>query len=331
MLIVLFLFSNLGVGALEALANAFCLHLWGKSAAPFMQSIHAVIGVGLLLAPSIALPFVASDPNKRKIEDEIESDLSEEVDLFWPFTIVSAIIFVNSIFSFGVWLKYPKSEAHPSRSAAKADSVQESDEFKKWKRVVIFLSLTFIHIFFGLLIGFGDFLPAYAIESTKQGNPLQLTKGEGVKFTIMFRALFSFFRLIFVFQWFPITNSAIIIISLMLVLTASIIMYFSYVSIGLFIAGVTLFGCGMSSIWASLFGFLESYFLVSPLVSSLVTTFAVAGELIFPFIFSSVITSHADILIWTAGSCAVITCTLFSIIYGICERKLRHKSTSDES
>ena len=331
MLVVVFLLSNLGVGAIEALCNAFMLHLWGKSVAPFMQTFHAVMGVGLLLAPSIALPFVVSDPNEGRDHNPIDEDLEEEVDLFWPFAIVSMIIFLNSIFCFCVWFIFPKSEAHESRSAANNDAVQESGQFKRWKKTVIFLSFIFMHIFFGLLIGFGDFLPTYAVESTKQGNPLKLTKPEGIKLTIMFRTLSSFFRLIFVFQSFKISNSAIIFISLLLIFTGSVIMYFSYISLSLFITGVALFGCGMSSVWASLFGFLESYFPVSPLVSSLITTCAVAGELVFPFIFSNVITTHADILIWTTGSCAAVTCVLFAFMFFICETKLRHKITSDES
>ncbi|XP_070566251.1 sodium-dependent glucose transporter 1A-like [Ptychodera flava] len=50
---------GIAIGFLNAGGNIFCVNLWGKKTGPFVQALHFSLGVGALIAPFIAEPFVA--------------------------------------------------------------------------------------------------------------------------------------------------------------------------------------------------------------------------------------------------------------------------------
>ncbi|BFZ03935.1 hypothetical protein BsWGS_06973 [Bradybaena similaris] len=50
--------QGVAIGVLDTGGNVFCIKIWGKRSAPFMQVLHFVFGIGALLAPLIARPFL---------------------------------------------------------------------------------------------------------------------------------------------------------------------------------------------------------------------------------------------------------------------------------
>lgn len=45
----------------------FCIHLWGKKSAPYMQTLHFAFGIGAFIAPLLAKPFLSPIPANTTI------------------------------------------------------------------------------------------------------------------------------------------------------------------------------------------------------------------------------------------------------------------------
>ena len=93
-------------------------------------------------------------------------------------------------------------------------------------------------------------------------------------------------------------------------------------SLPLLWTGVLLIGCGTSSIWGSMFAFLEQQFPLSSLATSLLVVAAVLGEFLFPAILATFMESRADVLLCLTLACSVCLCLLFFAIACVTRCKL---------
>src|SRR2546421_7979598 len=143
---LLSLFFTMGIvmGFVDASVNMFIIHIWGKENPPFMQALHFCYGVGALVAPLIARPFllptVQSDDGKllqtsiffdspRNLSVTFE-DVSrksspftaEDVKLVYPYSIIAGYFFLVSTFFLTVWKLSPQTSQHPSRDVPPKDS-----------------------------------------------------------------------------------------------------------------------------------------------------------------------------------------------------------------
>lgn len=57
-MLALFFVLGLAFGINEASVNIYIMHLWGKEVTPFMQALHFFFGLGALVAPLFARPFI---------------------------------------------------------------------------------------------------------------------------------------------------------------------------------------------------------------------------------------------------------------------------------
>ena len=135
-LLLVFALAQIPLGMFEAGSNMYILHLWGSQMTPFMQSLHFAFGVGALLAPVVAAPFLNEQEdgetqdadcdgttvsatftgNSSNISDSVsESFHPELVRLVYPYSIAAAVMLANSLFYLIVWWIYPLTSAHPSK------------------------------------------------------------------------------------------------------------------------------------------------------------------------------------------------------------------------
>ena len=305
--------AQVPLGMFEAAANMFLLHLWGKSVTPFMQGLHFAYGIGAIVAPLIAERFLAR-------EDD------EGVNLFVPYTIVAGYILLNALAFAVVWHIAPDTTAHPSRedAAAAEEASQGTRKLSRgWKTVVVILCTIFAHLYMGMELSLGSYLPTFAVTSR-----LQLTKATGAHLVTLFWSAFTFTRILAIFLTERIGLEAIISGSLGLMLAASVMMTgFAEASSYVLWTGVAVFGVGISSIWASLFGFLEQQFAVSPRVSGLLVVAGILGEFVFPAIISSRIEANPFVLMIVVCVCCVTVCLIFAAVALIVRFKLRVSHT----
>lgn len=180
------------------------------------------------------------------------------------------------------------------------DDTQESPqecELKKrrdfyfWKGFVIVLTVMFMHIYYGLEITFGSFLTTFAHESG-----LQLSKADGAHMTSLFWGTFTVLRLFTVFYIEYVGAEMNILLSLVVVLIANVLLvpFGNSNELCLWI-GVGVIGLGTSSIWASLFGYLEEYFTVTSRIAAGMIVSAIVGEFVFPLIISNFVQDYPQV------------------------------------
>ena len=150
-LLSLFFLNGCFLGAFEAASSMLLLHIWGKENGPFMQAFHFFFGIGSLVAPLIAQPFlVESDElvetttlvtdvdsgNTTTVTQLIRSfyDMmtnetttfspeavsslqvnASDIQLVYPYSFVATILAFNAVFWLILWILRPETTEHPSR------------------------------------------------------------------------------------------------------------------------------------------------------------------------------------------------------------------------
>jgi hypothetical protein len=194
-----------------------------------------------------------------------------------------------------------------------------TQQFYLWKGFVIVLTVMFMHIYYGLEITFGSFLTTFAYESD-----LHLPKADGAHMTSLFWGTFTFLRLFTVFYIEYVGAEMNILLSLVVVLIANVLLvpFGDSHALCLWI-GVGVIGLGTSSIWASLFGYLEQYFTVTSRIAAGMIVSAIVGEFVFPLIISNFVSSDPQVLLWVVLFCSVSMTLIFLVMMYIMRTKLR--------
>ncbi|GIY85280.1 sodium-dependent glucose transporter 1 [Caerostris darwini] len=76
-LTVLMTINGVSLGILETGSNVCCLSLWGKDSGPYFQALHCIFGLGALIAPLIAAPFLGDYES-----DFLEYDFNNSSNVF---------------------------------------------------------------------------------------------------------------------------------------------------------------------------------------------------------------------------------------------------------
>lgn len=325
-LLTLFGIGHLAFGVIEVLGNNLIRQMWpNQEATTFLQIMESMFGIGSMMGPVIAAPFITERPDQLfSTTGTINNTPSKPVlQIHWPYMIASGFSIVNAACLLVVWLASPSTPIHSSRLEPEADE-QESSSVRvkgnnRWKNVTIILSMIFMHLYMGLDIAFASFLTTFAVHSD-----LKLTAVTGAHMTTLYWSMFAFFRIITCFYIKYTGPGGNIIISLIIIMIANIILFpFAGTHALMLWIGSAVFGIGMSSIWACIYSYLEEYFVVSPLVTSFIAVSAMSGELVFPSIISSFVIDFPVIVLWITLVCSLLMVLTFSFIFLICKFRMK--------
>lgn len=354
-LLIAFAGSGICMGYFEAGASVFMLQLWGKEAANYIQALQLMYGLGSLIAPLIAGPFlmelhlrqdedVNKDGNNSTDINSPEIFHPEETRMIYPFGILALLMALNSICSLIIHCLYPKTDEHQSRnveerlpqepeSIERRTSIVPADMhvvvahvvqqpktgYDVWKIFLIIFATLFMHVYLGLQVTFGSFLLTFAVNSPE----LQLKKQAAAYLTSLFWTVFTIMKIVAVFAAERVGNEICIIVSLvvMIIANALLIPLGQYDETWLWV-GVALVGLGISSIFGCMFGFLEEYFPVTETIGTIISMSAVMGELTFPLIIAPFIEETPNILLTLLLSCTTALSILFFVMAIICNTKL---------
>lgn len=174
------------------------------------------------------------------------------------------MVCLSTLFLF-IFLRYRETPGHPSRMAAlESDSNAPPLNVTAFK-VVVCLATTFMHIYYGIELGMAFLLTTFAYFCS-----LKLSTETGALITSVYWSTFTFFRLIAVFYIQKVGAERTIRFHLALIILANFFLMFGELHEWCLWVGATVIGMGMSSIWASMFGYLENYF---PVVSFVLNSF----------------------------------------------------------
>lgn len=198
---------------------------------------------------------------------------------------------------------------------------------KKWISKAFFLGgvIIFMHIYYGLEISFGSFLTTYVVES--KSLPIETEaerKGTGVLMTSLYWATFTFVRLTTIFYSDYVGPELNIAGCLVVTLLSNIILVpFGGTSLPCLWAGVALIGAGTSSIWATMFTFVDCYFPVTSRIAAAIIIAACVGEFVFPLVISRLIAIDAQVFLWVILFCTVTISVLFLMTVALARCQFR--------
>ncbi|KAI1309029.1 Major facilitator superfamily domain-containing protein 4A [Halotydeus destructor] len=292
MLFTFQLINGIASGMMDSAGNVFCLELWGKENQPFMQALHFMFGIGGLISPLIVsqylVPLVSMsrlnsselmEPNIIMLEGNVTCN-ADNLNLGPPYQMISGYCFLASLLALYLFVFHRHTSPHPSRLEKKEDGATSTTVDPKVRALVWVLTALFCHIYLGLEIAMGSLLTTFAVKSD-----LHLTKVTGAYMTSVYWSTFTFFRIAAVAYIGYVGPYYNIIFELGLVILSNLFLvpFGNSVEWCLWV-GVALLGLGVSSIWASVFGFVENYFPVTSKMASTFTVSACLGEFVFPFL-----------------------------------------------
>jgi FHS family Na+ dependent glucose MFS transporter 1 len=348
MLNALAVINGITSGGCDTASNVMTLELWGAKCGPFIQALHFCFALGTSMAPQILAPFLpATHPANittlnETATNETVTDSSEEIvtvtNLIIPFGIGTVIIAASCIaFLISHFVIPFKSIAVASRaiSSPNADTSGEASAMSilsaiNWlgdsqNRQVIKLigfSCLIITIYSGMEIIYFEFLPTFlqkidnpftardaSYVSSAMGYSFTCGKVLGITMAVWFRA------------------HIIIYLNLIVLAVATIVMLtLSNLSHEAAWIGNVLMGLGFSSVFVSIYAFIEEQLKVTNTISALFVFSAGLTAMVYPPIVGNYIETHPLFLIWLTRVSVGITLIMFTVLYAMVRRRRRSRN-----
>ncbi|KAI1309024.1 Major facilitator superfamily domain-containing protein 4A [Halotydeus destructor] len=329
--VILFAFqvvNGMASGLLDSAGNVFCLELWGKDNQPFLQALHFTYGLGALISPLVVSGYLTplvplsqlNDTNMSSKVIILEGNLtcnSDHLNLGTPYGVISGYAIVASLLPLYLFLFHRHTSPHPSR--LQDENGDQARVVNGTVRIAVWiLTALFCHIYLGLEIAMGSLLTTFAVKSD-----LQLPKVTGAYMTSVYWSTFTFFRIAAVGYIGYVGPYYNIIFELALICLSNVFLvpFGNSVEWCLWV-GVAILGLGVSSIWASVFGFIENNFPVTSKMASTFTLSACLGDFVFPFLMGYYVEHSPQGFLNIILACTLSICLLFATISWLCKKKL---------
>lgn len=246
-------------GSFHTATNPLLLKIWdGRNSSPYMYAMHFFFGLGALLAPIVAKPFL-----REHIVEEVfgENDVFQDEESyngmdenFWSIKTLYPIIGLSMLIAIPVYIYFfvqelsrEKKEAMENDNTVNNDILEDRPISKCKKILLIMLMAVFYFTFAGLESSYRSFTTAFGVSSS-----LNLSRHEAADILAVFYCTFAAMRgLIIPLSAFA-SPSLVLWSSLsMLCIAAISLSLWAEASIFCLKAGVALTGAGVASIFAS--------------------------------------------------------------------------------
>ncbi|KAI1282602.1 hypothetical protein HDE_12977 [Halotydeus destructor] len=306
--------------------NVLILYMWGKDTQPYMQSMHFAFGLGGLVAPLLASPFLSAgevpiEGLALNVTSATENSCSPaELQVYIPYAIVGTACILSAILFLYLFICHRHTEEHHSRKEKAEENMAAGvkDEPIWTRRIVVLLTALFLFTLLGFEVGMGSFITSFAVMSDHH-----LTKQVGAYMTSLYWFTYTFFKLIFIPLIAKIGMYGNITLELGILVVANIFLVpFGNSVLWCLWVGVALVGIAITTLWAAVFVLLESYFPVTSGIASFLTVSACVGEWVYPVIMGYAMEADPQLFLWVIFACTVICCALFALLSFICISKL---------
>ncbi|XP_054721315.1 sodium-dependent glucose transporter 1A-like [Uloborus diversus] len=337
MLIGLMVLIGLSLGALDTGCNVYFLNMWGDERRSLYLALHFMFGVGGLIGPLIAAPFlgnyssIADDPAHHTNRSEVEVSspsyfYSSSTDL----TLDEIVTNVNSIYSIIGGISLLASIIFITvtlLSRSQTINFQETSKEQFQKRSCVFMcviiSLFSLLIFVetGTEIGYPQMLTSFAVK-----GKLQLSPATGSYMTSAFWAAFTVGRLVSIFLAIKLSSFTLLITDIAIASAGALVfLIFSDQEWALWVTSILL-GFGISSFYPSAVSWLNKYINVTNKIISLFVLGYSAGDMTIPFTISRFIDDVPEVLSYVVVTSCISIAILASILFIILRKeKLKNK------
>ena len=288
--------AGFGSGNVDTAGNVIILKIWeGRDSGPYMHAIHFTFGLGSLLAPLIARPFLvtqeqlALELNMTETRTVVTDDQSSWWSIKTLYPLVASYGVLTSLWCLYSSLQDRKSDTNPPLTAKKANTENKTEDqpapTTTLKLVVVGLLSIFFFLYVGMEVTFGTFISVFAVQSG-----LGFSRAQGSDLAAIFWGTFAAMRGLAVLLAIIARPVIVMWSSFILCLLGSTILsvWAGQSSLVLYL-GTAVLGVGMASIFATGFLWAEQKISVTGLVSAWLIISSSLGAKLFPVIVGNLV------------------------------------------
>ncbi|CAG2115957.1 unnamed protein product [Medioppia subpectinata] len=359
--------NGFAIGSFDTAINVWLLEIWGTESGPYMQALHFAYALGSFVAPLICEPFLSSKVmvghHFQKISDFQPLDntsanasngshpvlqssdfITDEqiranpIVIFIPYAMAGAMSIAGAatVLILFIYKKYepPVKEDNNSQHENK-DLIETNTNSSKLKAFMakhippfntvymVTMGSLFLTFFVGMEQMHLQFLPTFAVNSD-----LNMSPKAAALVTSAAAAAFTVGRGLSIPLAIKLKPEVILYANhIMMVAGTLILIFWANSSLVMMWMGNIILGAGFSSVYASMYAFLEHQFRVTNVIGSI---FVFAGGLtcaLSPSLVGKYIEANPLILIWFNLICVTLCVLIFVLIhFTICMNNRQKKA-----
>lgn len=329
---------GLGSGGYDTAQVAWIIDLWRGESAPWILSQHFAYALGTLTPPIILANFLTKSDASNEL-DITTNGSTGDTDISIPFYIVGCMALFSIFINFLICCTY----SNRNQSVPIADNTQEAVVEPTWEResissgsssssvsvttslisrnrnatrrksYIIGLCCCVIGFYSALELCTQQFLPTYAHFSSVKLSP---TEASRVLFGLQLG--FTIGRCIGIYLVLKIRPHILLIGNLVLLtISNTILLLWGGSSMTSLWIGSIMIGVGMSTVYPSLYAYIEKYLFVTETVSGIVTVASGLVSSIYPLIVGNSVETNPNILMYVNYLSIFVCCVAFSLLFSM--------------
>ncbi|KAJ6643567.1 Sodium-dependent glucose transporter 1 [Pseudolycoriella hygida] len=334
-----YLFSSLigvGSGGYDTAQVAWIIDIWRDESAPWILSQHFAYSLGTLGPPLIISHFLPSNHST-----EATGFGTDALDIHIPFYITGSMTILAVAINFVIFFTFlnrnpvisignniqeavvvPSTQRGSISSSSSTSSISASTpllprnrnrNLLKRKIYLIVLSCCVIGFYSALELCTQQFLPTYAHFS-----PMKLSPTEGARVLFGLQLGFTIGRFVGIFLVQKISPHFIFTGNLILLTISNTILFvWGGHSITLLWVGSIMIGVGMSTVYPSLYAFIEKYLFITESVSGIITVSSSFVAAMYPVIVGNSVETNPEILMYVNYVSISVCYIAFSLLFSM--------------
>ncbi|XP_003741863.2 sodium-dependent glucose transporter 1A [Galendromus occidentalis] len=333
---VVTLIYGLTVGIFDTGANIWIINLWGKNNGPMLQIYHFAFGLGGLVSPLVAEPFLsvhhAEDPEMMDFpspspigvpdspswnETEVVEAVLSRSRIDIPYAMIACIHFLLFV---SMCVMY---RIDPSDSKPPPELLGNEVTASKPKRYTLLMCLSFyLLVYVALESSLGQMLATFAVKSK-----LHFTKSQASYLSSLFWTFFTMSRVLSALWAMVSTPKSMMLVEhAMTIVALGTFLWFGETNATMVWICAAMVGVGAAGMFATAITWTVEFMPLSNKMMSISTVFSGSGGTAPPFIVGKFIDKCPMSLIYACSSLAVILTFFMCIMWKITSTMTPRKS-----
>ncbi|KAH8035065.1 hypothetical protein HPB51_004306 [Rhipicephalus microplus] len=293
-------------------ANVWIIKLWPQNSSPALQVFHLAFGVGCLVAPLFAEPFLSTGHYATSSLNLTDSnDTAFEVGesrIYYAFGIASAFHLVLVV---AMVMLYLIDSSDIKQDNAATGCRKESSEDVRFGRILLALLSAYVCVYVALECTTSQMLTAFAVKSD-----LHLTKSMAARVAAVYFFCFAASRLAAALVTLKMSPFRVLVLShVVLVVTAAMFVVWGSVNEAVLWASGALMGVGQAPVYAAVVAWTVSYVDISNRMMSVVIVTAGIGALSPPLLVGQFLDHHPNLFLYVCFVAVLLCVACFVAMY----------------